>query len=109
MYFLRRNIGFTQIPKKHLNKVAQEWDRFSLCNPCCPGILAVDQAGLEPREPGASASLMEFKACATMLGKMRILLIITINIQNKIIFDIYGCYPFYTKKSKILSFTTKQF
>jgi hypothetical protein len=32
------------------------WDRVSLCNPGCPGTHSVDQAGLELRNPPASAS-----------------------------------------------------
>jgi hypothetical protein len=41
-------------------------DRVSLCSPGCPGILSVDQAGLELRNPPASASrVLGLKACAT--------------------------------------------
>jgi hypothetical protein len=32
------------------------WDRVSLCSPGCPGTHSVDQAGLELRNPPASAS-----------------------------------------------------
>jgi hypothetical protein len=42
-------------------------DRVSLCSPGCPGIHSVDQAGLELRDPFASASqVLGLKACATM-------------------------------------------
>jgi hypothetical protein len=38
----------------------------SLCSPGCPGTHSVDQAGLELRDPPASASLvLGLKACAT--------------------------------------------
>jgi hypothetical protein len=41
-------------------------DRVSLCSPVCPGTHSVDQAGLELRNPPASASqVLELKACAT--------------------------------------------
>jgi hypothetical protein len=42
-------------------------DRVSLCSPgCCPGTHSVDQAGLELRNPPASASqVLGLKACAT--------------------------------------------
>jgi hypothetical protein len=42
-------------------------DRVSLCSPGCPGTHSVDQAGLELRNPPASASrVLGLKACATM-------------------------------------------
>jgi hypothetical protein len=42
------------------------WDRVSLCGPGCPGTHSVDQAGLELRNPPASASqVLVLKACAT--------------------------------------------
>ena len=42
------------------------WDRVSLCSPGCPGTHSVDQAGLELRNPPASASQgLGLKACAT--------------------------------------------
>jgi hypothetical protein len=45
------------------------WDRVSLCSPGCPGTHFVDQAGLELRNPPASASrVLGLKACATMPG-----------------------------------------
>jgi hypothetical protein len=45
------------------------WDRVSLCRPGCPGTHSVDQAGLELRNPPASASwVLGLKACATMPG-----------------------------------------
>jgi hypothetical protein len=41
-------------------------DRFSLCCSGCPGTQSVDQAGLELRNPPASASqVLRLKACAT--------------------------------------------
>jgi hypothetical protein len=44
-------------------------NRISLCSPGCPGIHFVDQAGLELRNPPASASrVLELKACATTPG-----------------------------------------
>jgi hypothetical protein len=45
------------------------WDRVSLCSPGCPGTHSVDQAGLELRNPPASASrVLGLKACATTPG-----------------------------------------
>ena len=44
-------------------------DRVSLCSPGCPGSHFVDQAGLELRNPPASASqVLGIKTCATMPG-----------------------------------------
>ena len=44
-------------------------DRVSLCSPGCPGTHFVDQAGLELRNPPASASLvLGLKACTTTAG-----------------------------------------
>jgi hypothetical protein len=44
-------------------------DRFSLCISDCPGTHSVDQAGLELRNPPASASrVLGLKACATTPG-----------------------------------------
>jgi hypothetical protein len=41
-------------------------DRVSLCSPGCPGTQFVDQAGLELRNPPASASqVLGLKVCAT--------------------------------------------
>jgi hypothetical protein len=46
-------------------------DRVSLCSPGCPGTHFVDQAGLELRNPPASASrVLGLKACATTPGSM---------------------------------------
>jgi hypothetical protein len=43
---------------------------FSLYSPGCPGTHSVDQAGLELRNPPASASqVLGLKACATTAGK----------------------------------------
>jgi hypothetical protein len=44
-------------------------DRVSLCSSGCPGTHFVDQAGLELRNPPASASqVLGLKACATTPG-----------------------------------------
>jgi hypothetical protein len=44
-------------------------DRVSLCSPGCPGTHSVDQAGLELRNPPASASqVLGLKAWATIPG-----------------------------------------
>jgi hypothetical protein len=44
-------------------------DRVSLCGPGCPGTRSVDQAGLELRNPPASASqVLGLKACTTTPG-----------------------------------------
>ncbi|EDL38650.1 mCG148349 [Mus musculus] len=43
-------------------------DMVSLCSPACPGTHPVGQAGLELRNPPASASqVLGLKACATFL------------------------------------------
>jgi hypothetical protein len=53
-------------------------DRFSLYSPGCPGTPFVDQAGLELRNPPASASgVLGLKACATTPGFMLFLLLIS--------------------------------
>jgi hypothetical protein len=45
--------------------------RVSLCIPGCPGTHFVDQAGLELRNPPASASrVLGLKACATTPGAL---------------------------------------
>jgi hypothetical protein len=45
------------------------WDRVFLCSPGCPGTHFVDHAGLELRNPPASASrVLGLKACATTPG-----------------------------------------
>jgi hypothetical protein len=45
-------------------------DRVSLYNPGCPGTHFVDQAGLELRNPPASASrVLGLKTCATTAGQ----------------------------------------
>jgi hypothetical protein len=44
-------------------------DRVSLCSPGCPGTHFVDQAGLELRNPPASAFLvLGLKVCTTAAG-----------------------------------------
>jgi hypothetical protein len=46
-------------------------DSVSLCSPGCPGTHSIDQAGLELRNPPASASrVLGLKACATTPGFM---------------------------------------
>jgi hypothetical protein len=51
------------------------WDRVSLYRPGCPGTHSVDQAGLELRNPPASASrVLGLKACATTAWLICILL-----------------------------------
>jgi hypothetical protein len=50
-------------------------DRVSLCSPGCPITHFVDQAGLEPRNPPASASrVLGLKACTTTPGLLQELL-----------------------------------
>jgi hypothetical protein len=50
-------------------------DRVSLCSPGCPGTHSVDQAGLELRNPPATASqVLGLKACATNARHFRTLL-----------------------------------
>jgi hypothetical protein len=45
-------------------------DNVSLCSPGCPGTHSVDQAGLELRNPPASASqVLGLKVCATTYYK----------------------------------------
>jgi hypothetical protein len=54
-------------------------DRVSLCSPGCPGTHSVDQAGLELRNPPASASqMLGLKACATMPGCFSFVIIIVV-------------------------------
>jgi hypothetical protein len=49
-------------------------DRVSLCSPGSPGTHSVDQAGLELRNPPASASqVLGLKVCATMPGSFALL------------------------------------
>jgi hypothetical protein len=48
-------------------------ERVFLCSPGCPGTHSVDQAGLELRNPPASASrVLGLKACATTPGYLTI-------------------------------------
>jgi hypothetical protein len=48
-------------------------DRVSLCSPGCPGTHSVDQAGLELRNPPASASgVLGLKASATTPGDLNL-------------------------------------
>jgi hypothetical protein len=49
-------------------------DRVSLCSPGCPGTHSVDQAGLELRNPPASAfQVLGLKACATTAWLLKFL------------------------------------
>jgi hypothetical protein len=48
-------------------------DRVSLYSPGCPGTHFVDQAGLELRNPPASASVLGLKACATTPYEQKLL------------------------------------
>jgi hypothetical protein len=49
-------------------------DRVSLCSPGCPGTHSVDQAGLELRDPPASASqVLGLKVCASLPGCIKTL------------------------------------
>jgi hypothetical protein len=59
-------------------------DRVSLCNPGCLGTHSVDQAGLELRNPPASASqVLGLKACATIAWlSFFFFLIIIISVQD---------------------------
>jgi hypothetical protein len=48
-------------------------NRVSLCSPGCPGTHSVDQAGLELRNPPASASqVLGLKVCATTPGCIQV-------------------------------------
>jgi hypothetical protein len=66
------HVPFTQFkklsaPGSHYFISPPPQDRVSLCSPGCPGTHFVDQAGLELRNPPASASrVLELKAYATM-------------------------------------------
>jgi hypothetical protein len=52
--------------QRHHTQRKMVWFRVSLCSPGCPGTHSVDQAGLELRNPPASASrVLGLKACAT--------------------------------------------
>jgi hypothetical protein len=63
------------------------WDRVSLYSPGCPGTHFVDQAGLELRNPPASASrVLGSKACATMPG-LNICLINTVLIDYLLLYN----------------------
>jgi hypothetical protein len=50
-------------------------DRVSLCSPGCPGTHFADHAGLELRNPPASASgVLGLKVCVTMPGSTEVLM-----------------------------------
>jgi hypothetical protein len=54
-------------------------DRVSLYSPGCPGAHFVDQAGLELRNPLASASrVLGLKACTTTPGRLHLLMVTSI-------------------------------
>jgi hypothetical protein len=62
-------------------------DRVSLCSPGCPGTHSVDQAGLELRNPPASASqVLGLKACATMPGWFWFIIIIILAAHQSYLF-----------------------
>jgi hypothetical protein len=55
-------------------------NRVSLCSPGCPGTHSVDQAGVELRNPPASASqVLGLQACATTAGHIIIFINFKIN------------------------------
>jgi hypothetical protein len=63
------------------------WDRVSLCSPVCPGTHSVDQAGLELRNPPASASqVLGLKACHYCPATL------TFSLESKVLY-IQGFYP----------------
>jgi hypothetical protein len=68
-------------------------DRVSLCSPGCPGTHFVDQAGLELRNPPASASqVLGLKACATMPGLASALSLLKFHFCMWITALIYICF-----------------
>jgi hypothetical protein len=76
-------------------------DRVSLYSPGCPGIHFVDQAGLELRNPPASASrVLGLKVCATTPGPQRFLLL-------RIVFPILGFLLFQINLRIALSISVK--
>jgi hypothetical protein len=69
-------------------------DRVSLCSPGCPGTHFVDQAGLELRNPPASASqVLGLKACATMPGFWCLLFDSTSAPQTQGLYHVSPCLP----------------
>jgi hypothetical protein len=66
LFFISRSLWTFGFSSSLFVCVCFFWDRVSLYSPGCPGTHFVDQAGLEPRNPPASASqVLELKACAT--------------------------------------------
>jgi hypothetical protein len=71
----------SQVPKRDLRKKLRALffflvfqDRVSLCSLGCPGTHSVDQAGLELRNPPASASrVLGLKACTTTTRQLWVL------------------------------------
>jgi hypothetical protein len=58
-------------------------NRVSLCSPSGPGTHSVDQAGLELRDPPASASrVLGLKACATTPGSTLVPLVHSRSVQH---------------------------
>jgi hypothetical protein len=67
-------LAYSLILSPHPHPHPHPPDRVSLCSSGCSGIHFVDQAGLELRNPPASASQgLGLKACATTLGYSLIL------------------------------------
>jgi hypothetical protein len=57
---------YSTMPSLHFILFIYFWDRVSLNSPGCPGTHFVDQAGLELRNPPASASqVLGLKVCTT--------------------------------------------
>jgi hypothetical protein len=86
-------------------------DRVSLYSPGCPGTHFVDQAGLELRDPPASASqVLGLKACAITPGPVLFLTYLVlgfggllkpknpVSLPDFIIFSLlfFSCFPFKT-------------
>jgi hypothetical protein len=62
-------------------------DRVSLCSPGCPGTHSVDQAGLELRNPPASASqILGLKACATTAPGSLCLILRVLKFYNFVVY-----------------------
>ena len=60
-------------------------NRVSLCIPGCPGTHCLDQAGLELRDPPASASqVLGLKACATATWLIHIYLFVLGQMQVRL-------------------------
>jgi hypothetical protein len=67
-------------------------DMVSLCSPGCPGTHSVDQAGLELRNPPASASqVLGLKVCATAPSHSCGFELLCFSLSSRIIF--HGLFP----------------